>query len=76
MCDFERDKSFVEKEGVDYIFYLLVEEMYFEDFKIVVLVKKIIEIMCGKLRLGYFDGVVIVVLKLFNIVNFDRVYFG
>lgn len=38
--DFERDKSLAEKEGVDYIFYPSVEEMYPEDFKTVVSVKK------------------------------------
>lgn len=74
--DFERDKSLAEKEGVDYIFYPSVEEMYPEDFKTVVSVKKITEIMCGKSRPGHFDGVATVVLKLFNIVNPDRAYFG
>lgn len=74
--DFERDKNLAEKEGVDYIFYPSVEEMYPEDFKTVVSVKKITEIMCGKSRPGHFDGVATVVLKLFNIVNPDRAYFG
>lgn len=74
--DFERDKSLAEKEGVDYIFYPSVKEMYPEDFKTVVSVKKITEIMCGKSRSGHFDGVATVVLKLFNIVNPDRAYFG
>ena len=74
--DFERDKSLAEKEGVDYIFYPSVEEMYPEDFKTVVSVKKITEIMCGKSRPGHFDGVETVVLKMFNIVNPDRAYFG
>jgi len=74
--DFERDKTLAEKEGVDYIFYPSVEEMYPEDFKTVVSVKKITEMMCGKSRPGHFDGVATVVLKLFNIVNPDRAYFG
>ncbi len=50
--------------------------MYPNDFKTVVSVKKITEIMCGKSRPGHFDGVATVVLKLFNIVNPDRAYFG
>ncbi|WPX08109.1 pantoate--beta-alanine ligase [Anaerocellum danielii] len=74
--DFERDKRLAEKEGVDYIFNPSVKEMYPEDFKTVVSVKKITEIMCGKSRPGHFDGVATVVLKLFNIVNPDRAYFG
>jgi len=74
--DFERDKTLAGKEGVDYIFYPSVEEMYPEDFKTVVSVKKITEMMCGKSRPGHFDGVATVVLKLFNIVNPDRAYFG
>ncbi|WAM33259.1 pantoate--beta-alanine ligase [Caldicellulosiruptor morganii] len=74
--DFERDRSLAEKEGVDYIFYPSVQEMYPDGFKTVVSVKKITEIMCGRSRPGHFDGVATVVLKLFNIVNPDRAYFG
>lgn len=74
--DFGRDKSLAEKEGVDYILYPSVEEMYPDDFKTVVSVKKITEIMCGKSRPGHFDGVATVVLKLFNIVKPDKAYFG
>jgi len=66
--DFERDKNLAEKEGVDYVFYPSVKEMYPDDFKTVVSVKKITDIMCGKSRPGHFDGVATVVLKLFNIV--------
>ncbi|MGB9812020.1 MAG: pantoate--beta-alanine ligase [Thermovenabulum sp.] len=74
--DFERDKNLAQKEGVDYIFYPSVKEMYPDDFNTVVSVKKITEIMCGKSRPGHFDGVATVVLKFFNIVKPDRAYFG
>lgn len=34
------------------------------------------EVFCGVYCFGYFQGVVIIVIKLFIIVCFDVVYFG
>lgn len=50
--------------------------MYGEDYKTFVEVEKLSKIMCGKYRPGHFKGVCTVVLKLFNIVNPHRAYFG
>ncbi|MEZ0322863.1 MAG: pantoate--beta-alanine ligase, partial [Hydrogenothermaceae bacterium] len=74
--DFERDYNLCEKEGVDYIFYPSVIDMYPEDFKTYVEVKELSEVLCGKFRPGHFRGVATVVLKLFNIVQPDNAYFG
>ncbi|MEZ0322993.1 MAG: pantoate--beta-alanine ligase, partial [Hydrogenothermaceae bacterium] len=74
--DFERDYSLCEKEGVDYLFYPSVSDMYPEDFKTYVEVIDISNVLCGKYRPGHFRGVATVVLKLFNIVQPDNVYFG
>lgn len=74
--DFERDCNLCEKEGVDYLFYPSVSDMYPEDFKTYVEVKELPEVLCGKFRPGHFRGVATVVLKLFNIVQPDKAYFG
>lgn len=72
----KRDGSLAEKEGVDYIFYPAAKEMYSQDHKTTVKVKELDNIMCGKYRPGHFAGVATVVLKLFNIINAHRAYFG
>src|SRR3972149_9524061 len=74
--DIRRDSSLAEKEGVDYMFYPTVKEMYGSDHKTVAEVKELGNIMCGKYRPGHFAGVTTVVLKLFNIVKPDKAYFG
>lgn len=74
--DFERDRSMLEKEGVDYIFYPSVEEMYQPDFNTTINVEGVTKNLCGASRPGHFRGVTTVVGKLFNIVLPDRAYFG
>ncbi|MDP3011935.1 MAG: pantoate--beta-alanine ligase [Candidatus Hydromicrobium sp.] len=74
--DIKKDSALAEKEGVDYIFYPTVQEMYGSDHKTVVEVKELGKIMCGKYRPIHFAGVTTVVLKLFNIVNAQKAYFG
>ncbi|MDF2556491.1 MAG: pantoate--beta-alanine ligase [Bacillales bacterium] len=74
--DFERDEKIASKEGVDYIFYPSVLEMYGDNATVSVVVKDRNDVLCGKSRPGHFDGVVTVVSKLFNIVNPSKAYFG
>ncbi|MDD3628859.1 MAG: pantoate--beta-alanine ligase [Actinomycetota bacterium] len=74
--DIKRDTSLAEKEGVDYIFNPSVKEMYGQDHKTTVEVKELSSVMCGKYRPGHFAGVATVVLKLFNIINAHKAYFG
>jgi pantoate--beta-alanine ligase len=74
--DIKRDASLAEKEGVDYIFYPPEKEMYRPAHKTTVEVKELSSIMCGKYRPGHFAGVATVVLKLFNIIDPDKAYFG
>lgn len=74
--DIKKDSALAKKEGADYIFYPTVQEMYGQDHKTVVEVKELGRIMCGKHRPGHFAGVTTVVLKLFNIVNAQKAYFG
>jgi len=74
--DIERDKRLLEKEGVDYLFFPTNEEIYPSGFKTFVEVAELGKKLCGKSRPGHFRGVTTVVLKLFNIVQPDKAYFG
>jgi len=74
--DIKKDSALAEKEGVDYIFYPAAQEMYGPDHKTIVEVKELGKIMCGKHRPGHFAGVTTIVLKLFNIINAHKAYFG
>ncbi len=74
--DFNRDSKIAENEGVDYIFNPDTGEMYSENHSTYVNVEKLDKIMCGKFRPLHFKGVCTIVLKLFNIINPDAVFFG
>ncbi|WP_100333506.1 pantoate--beta-alanine ligase [Bacillus alkalisoli] len=74
--DMERDENLAKEQHVDYLFYPTKEEMYPKERTTKLLVEKRTDVLCGKYRPGHFDGVVTVVLKLFNIVMADRAYFG
>ncbi|GIN56525.1 pantoate--beta-alanine ligase [Lederbergia ruris] len=72
----EQDRSLAESAGVDILFMPDVAEMYDQErsFKINVLQRT--DQLCGKSRPGHFDGVATILIKLFHIVNPQRVYFG
>lgn len=74
--DEERDKKLAEEVGVDVLFIPSVEEMYPEGYSTYVEVIGLTEKLCGRFRPGHFRGVTTVVLKLFNIVNPHKAYFG
>ncbi len=77
----DADKEVAQSVGVDVVFAPSVNEMYpnlekFSDLTIVVPPYDLTDIMCGKSRVGHFDGVETVVSKLFNIVQPDFACFG
>ncbi|MFP4481866.1 MAG: pantoate--beta-alanine ligase [Thermovirgaceae bacterium] len=74
--DFERDVAFLEKEGVDLLFAPPAEAMYLKGASTVVRETKLSNVLCGATRPGHFEGVCTVVLKLYNILTPDRMYFG
>lgn len=74
--DTERDIALLEREKVDAVFMPDVDEMYPDESLTQVHVNKLTEHLCGAKRKGHFDGVCLVVAKLFNIVNPHRAYFG
>ncbi len=74
--DLKRDSNLLKREKVDYLFAPTVEEMYPQDFSTSVHVSNLTEHLCGFYRTGHFDGVTLIVNKLFNIVRPTRAYFG
>lgn len=75
-CNFKEDKILAYKEGVDFIFLPDDKSMYPTGFQTEISVKKLSRGLCGKSRPGHFNGVSMVVVKLFNIVRPDIAYFG
>lgn len=73
---FEKDSALLEKEGCDVIFYPSVDEMYPEPATKVYDFGNLDKVMEGKYRQGHFNGVAVVVKKLFDIVMPHRAYFG
>ncbi len=74
--DLDRDLSSCEEAGVDVVFAPTDEEIYPEEPKVEIHVPGISDVIEGVFRPGHFSGVALVVLKLFNIVEPDRAYFG
>ena len=74
--DFVRDKKLSKLCGADIIFYPRAKDMYPEKYKTYANVEDLSAVLCGVSRQRHFRGVTTVVLKLFNIVQPDRAYFG
>jgi pantoate--beta-alanine ligase len=74
--DFERDHQLAKTEGVDFLFYPSVSEMYPSEPSVLVTVRDRTDVLCGRSRPGHFDGVATVLTKLFHIILPDRAYFG
>ena len=72
----EEDALLLEKEGVDALFLPEALELYPDGFQTLVVNDSLSKILCGKSRPGHFQGVLTVVLKLFNIVKPDYAFFG
>ena len=72
----ETDAGICAAHGVDLIFTPSVEEMYPAPLECHVDVGRLADHLCGRFRPGHFKGVATVVLKLFQIVQADRAYFG
>jgi pantoate--beta-alanine ligase len=72
----ERDLELCGQAGVDLVFHPQPEVMYPPDYRTFVEVTGLQDVLCGASRPGHFRGVATIVLKLFNLVQPDRAYFG
>lgn len=73
---FEADRAMLEEAGCTAVFAPSVEEMYPEQPVVKMNFGALETVMEGASRPGHFNGVGIVVSKLFNIVRPHRAYFG
>lgn len=74
--DLERDTKIAAEQNVDIIFAPTVNEMYPEKMLSSIIPGQQATVLCGASRLGHFDGVLMVVSKLFNLVKPAKAYFG
>lgn len=72
----DQDCDLLSKIGVDYVFAPAPLDMYPRGFNATVHVGGVSKLLEGKCRPTHFDGVCLVVLKLFNITRADVAYFG
>ncbi|MFF4620782.1 pantoate--beta-alanine ligase [Nonomuraea jabiensis] len=73
---FDSDLDVCRAEGVDVVFHPDAEDMYASDRQVSVSAGHMGSIVEGAFRPGHFDGVLTVVLKLFNLVQPDLAVFG
>ncbi|MBN1917608.1 MAG: pantoate--beta-alanine ligase [Verrucomicrobia bacterium] len=72
----ERDQVLLQKENADVVFLPTPQTMYPPGFSMRVEEKMLSKVLCGASRPGHFAGVTTVVLKLLNLVQPVRAYFG
>ncbi|MCK9472698.1 pantoate--beta-alanine ligase [Sulfurimonas sp.] len=72
----EADKKICQLSGVDVLFFPQASDMYGVDEVSILAPKVRGYVLEGESRAGHFNGVLTVVMKLLNIVNPTRAYFG
>ena len=72
----KQDRTLLEKEGVDLVFYPEPQTFYHPQHSVYVQENDLSVVLCGKSRPGHFQGVCTVLIKLFNAVEPDVAYFG
>jgi pantoate--beta-alanine ligase len=72
----EKDSQLLSEEGVDFLFYPSVEEIYPDNHQTFVEVTEITKVLEGEFRPTHFRGVTTVVSILFNCVYPDFAFFG
>ncbi len=83
LSDFEKyprqeqdDLEKLKNSNIDAVFLPSHDEMFANDFSFKLIPTKLVDCLCGKARAGHFDGVALIVSKLFNIVKPDFAIFG
>jgi pantoate--beta-alanine ligase len=71
-----QDKLLASDLGVDVIWLPQYAELYPDNYRFKVSENSFSKILCGAHRPGHFDGVLSIVMKLLNIVQPHRAYFG
>lgn len=74
--DNEQDLAMLSDCAVDAVFMPAYETLYPDDFHYRLSESELSHQFCGEHRESHFDGVLTVVMKLFNIIKPDNAYFG
>lgn len=74
--DTGRDLSLLEKENVDCVFLPDKDEMYPDETNIQISAGKLADNLCGRGRPGHFEGVLLIVSRLFHLLQPAQAYFG
>ena len=74
--DLDSDLAMCRELGVDLVFQPGRDEVYPATHRTFVEVETVTSHLCGRFRPGHFRGVATIVLKLLNILEPDRAYFG
>lgn len=72
----ENDAKMLEEANVDALFTPSALEIYDENFSFKIIPTAMIECLCAKDRVGHFDGVALIITKLFNIITPNYAFFG
>jgi pantoate--beta-alanine ligase len=72
----ERDVELAGQAGVDFVIAPSYVQMYPDQYRYKLTENELSTKLCGAHRPGHFDGVLTVVMKLFNLVDADFAYFG
>ena len=72
----ENDLKLCKASGADFVFIPSADTMYYKDQSISLVENSLTRGLCGSTRPGHFDGVCLVVTKLFNICRATHAIFG
>jgi len=72
----EKDLELLKKYGCDIVYTPTKSDMYSESFATSIHISGVTEVLCGAVRARHFDGVALVLTKLFNQVRPDTVFMG
>lgn len=72
----EQDLELLKKSGATHVFIPQDSEIFTTDISFKILPIRLTDCLCGATRAGHFDGVALIVAKLFNIIKPDIAVFG
>ncbi len=72
----EQDLKKLAAHKVDYVFLPVDDEIFSADFSYKITSASLADCLCGSSRPGHFDGVSLIITKLFNIIQPDLAVFG
>lgn len=70
------DLKMLQQNGIDILFLPKAEEIYPPNFTTHIHLQELSSSLCGKTRPGHFDGVALIITKLFNIITPHAAIFG